>query len=240
MRADEGPRPQWNPRVLDGAEPLPQESSGNITPVKFTKRGGDPLPAQRVVRGLASGGRRRTETLTRNALACQENYDVRAQELPLCVAVGRSILEMQAGVRAREGGASMIRADGRDRATALEVLRWVLRIYALVVAAVALLIAFAPDPYADPTVGIPLVDAIGLGSLAVAAFGLVAAWRWELWGGAVATLGVLVALASSCAFGGACPSVAQTAMFMAVAGFALALPGALFIWLHVETRSSRP
>lgn len=133
----------------------------------------------------------------------------------------------------------MTLAERTARRTVRKVVRWVLRIYALAVAAVALMIAFGPDPYADPSATIPFIDQIGLASMAIAVLGLVTAWRWELWGGLVAILGVLGALASSCAFGGACPSFGQTATFVGILGLVLALPGALFIWLHAERRPAQ-
>jgi hypothetical protein len=64
------------------------------------------------------------------------------------------------------------------------IIRWVARIWSLVVLVIALLIAFSPDPYAtgDP---LPIRDWLFLSLWSLAIFGLLIAWFWELVGGII-------------------------------------------------------
>jgi len=63
------------------------------------------------------------------------------------------------------------------------VIRWIARIWSLLVFAVALLIVVTPDPYA--TEPVPLEDWFMLGLWGMAVLGLLIAWRWELVGGSI-------------------------------------------------------
>jgi len=65
----------------------------------------------------------------------------------------------------------------------VRVIRWIARIWSLLVFAVALLIVVTPDPYA--TEPVPLEDWFMLGLWGMAVLGLLIAWRWELVGGSI-------------------------------------------------------
>jgi hypothetical protein len=64
------------------------------------------------------------------------------------------------------------------------VLRWVARIWSLLLAAFALLMGLTPDP--SITEPVPLEDWFLLGFWGVAILGLLVAWRWEIVGAAIA------------------------------------------------------
>jgi hypothetical protein len=69
------------------------------------------------------------------------------------------------------------------------IARWVARIWALLLAAFALLRAITPDPLI--TEPVPLEDVILLGFWGVAILGLVIGWRWEVLGAGI-TIGTMV------------------------------------------------
>jgi len=70
------------------------------------------------------------------------------------------------------------------------ILRWIARIWSLVIFVFALIIIFSPDPYAtgEP---IPVTDYVLLGLWGVSVVGLLVAWQWELLGALIA-IGALV------------------------------------------------
>jgi len=76
----------------------------------------------------------------------------------------------------------MSHASTEVRAAA--IMRWVARIWSLLIFAFALLKIFTPDPYAtgDP---IPADDQFLLALWGVAILGLLIAWRWEMVGGMI-------------------------------------------------------
>lgn len=80
----------------------------------------------------------------------------------------------------------MIDRQASERTTS--ILRWTARIWSVLVAGFALLMAFSPDPY--QTAPVPLEDWFLLSLWAAAVVGLLIAWRWELVG-AVLTLALL-------------------------------------------------
>jgi hypothetical protein len=64
-----------------------------------------------------------------------------------------------------------------------KTLRWIARIWSILVFAIALLKILTPDPYA--TEPVPALDWFLLSLLGVSILGLLIAWRWELVGGIV-------------------------------------------------------
>jgi hypothetical protein len=65
----------------------------------------------------------------------------------------------------------------------IKIIRWIARIWSILVFVVALLIIFSPDPYA--TEPVPVADWFLLSLWGVAILGLLVAWRWELVGGII-------------------------------------------------------
>jgi len=72
---------------------------------------------------------------------------------------------------------------------AVTIVRWIARIWSVLLCAIALLVIIVPDPYAVKPV--PLTDWVELGLYGVALVGLLIAWRWEGLGGAIAVAGVV-------------------------------------------------
>ena len=67
-------------------------------------------------------------------------------------------------------------------------IRWVARVWSILIFVVALLIVIAPDP--NVVQPVPLTDWIELGFYWVSIIGLLLAWRWESLGGATAIIGI--------------------------------------------------
>ena len=65
----------------------------------------------------------------------------------------------------------------------VKIIRWIARIWSILVFVVALLRIFIPDPYA--TEPVPASDWFLLSLWGVAILGLLIAWRWELIGGII-------------------------------------------------------
>ncbi|KAF0106678.1 MAG: hypothetical protein FD147_2474 [Chloroflexi bacterium] len=70
----------------------------------------------------------------------------------------------------------------------VKFLRWVARIWSILISGVALLMVFVPDPYSTNEL-LPIKDIILLSLWGVAIFGLLIAWRWE-------RLGALITIAA--------------------------------------------
>jgi hypothetical protein len=70
------------------------------------------------------------------------------------------------------------------------ILRWIARVWSLVLAAFALLMAFTPDP--SITEPVPLEDWFLLGFWGVAILGLLIAWRWATVGSATTIAAMLL------------------------------------------------
>jgi hypothetical protein len=68
------------------------------------------------------------------------------------------------------------------------IIRWIARIWSVLVWAVVLLSVFVPDPHA--TEPVPAEDWFLLSLWGIAALGLLVAWRWELVG-AILTIGTM-------------------------------------------------
>ncbi|MCJ7667472.1 MAG: hypothetical protein MUP04_04170 [Anaerolineae bacterium] len=64
------------------------------------------------------------------------------------------------------------------------IIRWIARIWSILIFVLALLVIITPDPYVVEPV--PLADRILMGFFGVAILGLLIAWRWEGLGGAIA------------------------------------------------------
>lgn len=65
----------------------------------------------------------------------------------------------------------------------VKIIRWIARIWSILVFVVALIIIFIPDPYA--TEPVPASDWFLASLWGVAILGLLIAWRWELIGGII-------------------------------------------------------
>jgi hypothetical protein len=70
----------------------------------------------------------------------------------------------------------------------IKVIRWIARIWSLLVFVIVMLIVFTPDP--NVTEPVPLEDWFLLSLWGVALLGLLIAWRWELAGG-ILTIAVM-------------------------------------------------
>ena len=65
----------------------------------------------------------------------------------------------------------------------VRIVRWIARIWSILVFVGALLVIFTPDPYV--TEPVPFADWFLLSLWGVATLGLLLAWRWELVGGII-------------------------------------------------------
>jgi hypothetical protein len=72
----------------------------------------------------------------------------------------------------------------------IKILRWIARIWSLILLVIALMIVIIPDPYA--TEPVPAVDWLLLGLWGTAVLGLLVAWRWELAGGIITLASMLL------------------------------------------------
>jgi hypothetical protein len=72
----------------------------------------------------------------------------------------------------------------------IRIIRWIARIWSLLVFVVALLIIVTPDPYA--TEPVPPEDWFLLGLSGVAVLGLLVAWRWEPVGGSITVASMFI------------------------------------------------
>ena len=114
------------------------------------------------------------------------------------------------------------------------IIRWIARVWSVLIFLVALLIVVAPDPYVVQPV--PLTDWIELGFYWVSILGLLLAWRWEGLGGAIALAGIVGHAVAFRIFRGSW-------FVQAIPVFVLGLPGILFLvcWALSRGRSaSRP
>jgi len=68
------------------------------------------------------------------------------------------------------------------------IIRWIARVWSILIFAIALLIIVVPDP--NVVQPVLLTDWIELGFYWVSILGLLLAWRWEGLGGAIAIAGV--------------------------------------------------
>jgi hypothetical protein len=64
------------------------------------------------------------------------------------------------------------------------IIRWIARIWSILILALAVLVIIAPDPYTVQPV--PLAQQMLMGLFGVAVLGSILAWRWEGLGGAIA------------------------------------------------------
>jgi hypothetical protein len=82
----------------------------------------------------------------------------------------------------------------------MTIIRWIARIWSILIFARAVVIVVVPDPYLVKPV--PLTDWIELGFYGVAILGLLLAWRWEGLGGTIAIVGVVGHAIAFCIFRG--------------------------------------
>jgi hypothetical protein len=71
----------------------------------------------------------------------------------------------------------------------VKIIRWIARVWSILIFVIALLIVVVPDP--NIVQPVPLTDWIELGFYWVSILGLLLAWRWEGLGGAIAIAGVV-------------------------------------------------
>ena len=69
------------------------------------------------------------------------------------------------------------------------IIRWIARIWSILILALAVLVITTPDPYTVQRV--PLADQMLMGLFGVAILGSLIAWRWEGLGGAIAIASVV-------------------------------------------------
>lgn len=79
--------------------------------------------------------------------------------------------------------------DRQEPGRTILILRWIARVWSILVSALALMMAFSPDPH--QVAPVPLEDWFLLSLWGAAVVGLLIAWRWELVG-ALLTLGLLL------------------------------------------------
>lgn len=111
------------------------------------------------------------------------------------------------------------------------IIRWIARIWSILLFVLALLIIVAPDP--NVVKPVPLTDWIELGFYGVAILGLLIAWRWEGLGGAIAIAGVV---GNNVAFG-----IIRGYWFpgLAIPAFLFVVPGTLFLACWALSRGKR-
>jgi hypothetical protein len=127
----------------------------------------------------------------------------------------------------------------------VKTLRWIARVWSLLLLLLALAVTLtppmldgtqAPAPVPEPT---PVIEYVALGAYALAVLGLLLAWRWELVGGIISILGVIL---HDILF---YISVGFAAQYLAgnlIVGLAFILPAALFItcWILACRRQPIP
>jgi hypothetical protein len=80
-------------------------------------------------------------------------------------------------------------SDSTVNPRAIKILRWIARIWGIIIALVVVMIAITPDPYA---VGPPSgIEIFYLSLYAVSALGLLVAWKWELIGAIISIVAML-------------------------------------------------
>ncbi len=71
----------------------------------------------------------------------------------------------------------------------IKVLRWIAKIWGIIIVFVIIMIAVTHDPYA--TESLKGIEAFYLGLYAFSALGLLIAWKWELIGALISIVGML-------------------------------------------------
>lgn len=77
----------------------------------------------------------------------------------------------------------------KERRHSVKIVRWVARLWSILVFIVALMVIFSPNPQA--TEPVPVADCFLLSLWGVAILGLLVSWRWELVGG-ITTVAAMV------------------------------------------------
>ena len=112
----------------------------------------------------------------------------------------------------------------------MTIIRWIARVWSILIFLVALLIVVVPDP--NVVQPVPLTDWIELGFYWVVILGLLLAWRWEGLGGAIALAGIVGHAVAFRIF-------RDTWFVQAIPVFILGLPGILFLLCWALSRSRR-
>jgi len=81
-------------------------------------------------------------------------------------------------------------AKSNGKLLVAKILKWIARVWSILVALAVVMIMVAPDPYAVS--GPTLEEAVILGFSVMAALALLFAWKWPLWGG-IASIAFVVA-----------------------------------------------
>jgi hypothetical protein len=114
---------------------------------------------------------------------------------------------------------------------AIKILRWIARIWGVIIALVVVMIAVTPDPYA---VGPPSgIEIFYLSLYAVSALGLLVAWKWELIGALISIVAMLTQAISG--------SIREGFAFMKIVSVELVffIPAVLFIVCWTLSRRKR-
>lgn len=122
-------------------------------------------------------------------------------------------------------------SDSTVNPRAIKILRWIARIWGIIIALVVVMIAVTPDPYA---VGPPSgIEIFYLSLYAVSALGLIVAWKWELIGALISIIAMLTRAISGSIRGGFA--------FMKIVPVELVffIPAALFIVCWTLSRRKR-
>jgi hypothetical protein len=122
-------------------------------------------------------------------------------------------------------------SDSTVNPRAIKILRWIARIWGIIIALVVVMIAVTPDPYAvRPPSGIEIFY---LSLYAVSALGLLVAWKWELIGALISVMGILTQAISV--------SIREGFAFMKIVPVELVffIPAVLFIVCWTLSRRQR-
>lgn len=111
--------------------------------------------------------------------------------------------------------------------------RWIARIWGLLAFLTAVLVALGPDGVAASQ-PVPLIERMLFALYPIAALGLILAWRWELLGGALAVVCMLVEIIGFQLVKGGYPDLFGYAVPLVL----FALPGVLFLVCWALTRRS--
>ena len=122
-------------------------------------------------------------------------------------------------------------SDSTVNPQAIKILRWIARIWGVIIALVVVMIAVTPDPYA---VGPPSgIEIFYLSLYAVAALGLLVAWKWKLIGALISIVAMLTQAISG--------SIREGFAFMKIVPVELVffIPAIIFIVCRALSRRQR-
>ena len=116
------------------------------------------------------------------------------------------------------------------------IIRWIARIWSILIFALAVLVIRTPDPWVVEPV--PLADQIVMGLFGVAILGSLIAWRWEGLGGAIAIASVVAHDVTTRIMGGG-GAWSQLLTPASPLVFLFGFPGILFLVCWALSRSKR-